>query len=498
VTTNQPSILLHSAELSFGARLADVRIQHGLIREIGSGLRAHSGELGIDANGHALLPGLHDHHIHLQALASTLNTAGCDLGTTHDDAALAAQLQLAVAAGDDDWLRVTGYHEGIAGDIDRDWLDQHVTQRPVRLQHRSGRLWIFNSRALALLGEHEPAAPLERQGGRATGRLYDGDAWLRTRLHSQRPSLLAASRRLASYGVTGITDVTHTNTRGDYDYFSQCQRRGELLQRVTMMGDATLDAMRPGATITPGATKIHLHEHELPDFAVLCTTISRSHRANRPVAVHCVTVTELAFTLAALATAGKLPGDRIEHAGMVSDEWLQPLLSSGVTVVTQPNFIAERGERYLATVPATEHGDLYRARSLVAAGVPLAAGTDAPFGDCNPWRAMQAAVERRTASGQMLGAAEALTHEAACELFLGAPAAPGASPQVVAVAQPADLCLVDRDWATARRDLAQVVADLTLCSGTIIWNSLAAGTHANTTSTHRRHSRENPRHALAL
>ena len=54
-------------------------------------------------------------------------------------------------------------------------------------------------------------------------------------------------------------------------------------------------------------------------------------------------------------------------------------------MVTQPNFVAERGDQYLADVPAGEHHELWRLASLKDAGVPVALSTDMPFGDADPW-----------------------------------------------------------------------------------------------------------------
>ena len=49
--------------------VTDVRITGGRVAERAPGLRARPGEADLDAAGGALLPGLHDHHIHLRALA---------------------------------------------------------------------------------------------------------------------------------------------------------------------------------------------------------------------------------------------------------------------------------------------------------------------------------------------------------------------------------------------------------------------------------------------
>ena len=99
---------------------------------------------------------------------------------------------------------------------------------------------------------------------------------------------------------------------------------------------------------------------------------------------------------------------------------------------------------------------LYRLAGPLSAGVPLAAGSDAPFGDANPWAAMQAAVDRRSADGQRIGADEALTPDQALVLFLSPPAAPGAPPPRLAVGAVADLCLLQSPWRQAARALSAV------------------------------------------
>jgi predicted amidohydrolase YtcJ len=52
------------------AAALDVRIAAGRVVECEPGLRPVAGEEEINAAGCALLPGLHDHHVHLRALAA--------------------------------------------------------------------------------------------------------------------------------------------------------------------------------------------------------------------------------------------------------------------------------------------------------------------------------------------------------------------------------------------------------------------------------------------
>jgi predicted amidohydrolase YtcJ len=86
--------------------------------------------------------------------------------------------------------------------------------------------------------------------------------------------------------------------------------------------------------------------------------------------------------------------------------------------------------------------------------VALAAGTDAPYGPADPWLAMQAAVDRRTRAGALLGESEAVTPERALALFTTPPHAPGGPPRSVVAGAPADLCLLALPWSRARDRLA--------------------------------------------
>jgi predicted amidohydrolase YtcJ len=454
-------MLIRDAELD-GRKRVDLRIEHQRVASMGA-LSLRPNESLIEARGCALFPGLHDHHIHLAAYAASLVSVPCgppDIRTAEEFAKqLSNHDEQSVG-----WLRGTGYHESVAGSIDRCSLDRIAPRRPVRIQHRSGRLWMFNSAGLALL-DPAPGDPLERHNGHPTGRLYDADDWLRTRLRSRFPSLADASCRLAGWGVTAVTDATASNGLKELDYISQAQYDGALLQSVLVMGDDHLTGV---VNERIGPRKFHLHDGEFPDFDATVAAIRRSHAAQRATAFHCVTRTDLTFALAALQAASAGPGDRIEHAAVAPPELVLQMQALGVTVVTQPNFIFERGERYLAEEPAENQPWLYRAKGLV--GIPLAAGTDAPFGEANPWALMDAAVTRKTREGQVIGADERLTPEEALGLFLGTSNDPGGARRRVIVGAPADLVLLDRCWADARRDLAAVRVKATWKAGAVIFN----------------------------
>lgn len=452
-------MLIRNAEIE-GQRLGDVRIEGAHISAVGTSLPAVAGEEVLDANRAALFPGLHDHHIHLAAYAASLNSLLCGPPDIENRDVLAAALAQRDRENTD-WLRGIGYHECVAGEIDRRFLDRVISHRPVRIQHRSGRLWIFNSAALAALHARD-GDPFERDQNGFTGRLYDGDAWLRDRLKSQFPDLTHASRTLAAWGVTGVTDATASNTAETLDIFQRAFKNGELLQSILVMGDDSLNGLAK-----VGPRKFHLHDEALPDLDETVGAIMRAHAAGRSCAFHCVTRGDLIFALAALESASPRNGDRIEHASVASPELIETMRRLGVAVVTQPHFVFERGDRYLTDVGEEDRPWLYPAASF--AGLPLAFGTDAPFGGANPWAVLKAAVARKTRAGRVIGRGERLTPEQALKLFLGRLEDPGGPRRRVMAGEVADLVLLDRNWHDAQADLASVRASATLRAGQLIF-----------------------------
>lgn len=445
--------------------VADVRIADARISAMGA-LDTLDGEVAIDAAGCALLPGLHDHHIHLAALAAKQASVVCGPPDVVDEASLAVALQ----QPGDSWLRGVGYHDSVAGMLDATALDRMVKSRPVRIQHRSGRMWFLNSLALGILLERAtPPLGLERDGGGFTGRLFDEDAWLRDTLASTPPCFGAVSAQLAAMGVTGLTDMSPANDTVMAEHFRAEQNAGRLLQSCVLAGTLELANAEFDDNLQLGQAKLHLHEAALPDLDQTISFIQAAHNQGRSIAVHCTTETELVFALAAIDAAGVLRGDRIEHAGIAPDTLVTEIRRMGLWVVSQPHFISERGDQYVQDVEAHDVPWLYRLRAFLNAGVPLAGGSDAPFGSPNPWSAMAAAVSRTTRSGLQLGAEEALSPDEALALFFSDPL-DLTRQRSIDVGAVADLCLLDRPWEAARERLLASDVRMTIAGGCIIHN----------------------------
>lgn len=429
----QRAVLLDGtpADIRFGARIVDVADR----------LVPRPGEDVYDAAGGTVLPGLHDHHLHIRAAAAAMTSVhvGPEVVRNLDDL---RGLLTGAPVGADGWIRAVGYHDAGAGELDRGVLDAAGPSVPVRVQHRSGVLWTVNSAGLQRLG----------LPGHPDGRLRSADISWSAALPRTEPDLAQFSSRLCGYGVTGLTDATPDLGAADAAVMAEARRRGDLRQGVHLLA--------PGKRI--------LHDDDL-DLDELTRWVGDRHAEDVPVALHCVTAAQLIVALAALRSAGRHPADRIEHAATVPDDAVAELAAAGVTVVTQPNFVAERGDQYLVDVPAAQHHELWRVATLTRAGVPVALSTDAPFGDADPWAVMRAAVHRRTPGGAVLGPRERISAQAALTMFLGTAQAP-LSPRRVCPDAPGDLCVLSEPPATVLGELDAGLVAATVLAGELVFD----------------------------
>jgi predicted amidohydrolase YtcJ len=437
-----------------GLERVDVRCADGVITEVAADLTPRRGETVI-RGATCALPGLHDHHLHLMAMAARVDSVDIDAERVRGPDDLRRAMTAAGASlPPGEWIRAVGYHERTLGRLDRWELDRIVADRPVRVQHRSGHQWVLNSVALRAVGldDGETVPDLgqdgfERDGtGRYTGRLAERDDWLAERLpRREPPDLGAVSRRLASYGVTGVTDATPTRSQGALEVMAEARRAGTLVQHVRVMGDVPLGGPGIPAELEVGPLKVMIVDGRDPDVDAIAERIDGAHRSGRPVALHCVSLMAAAVALAAWDTVGARPGDRMEHGAVLPPDVVGRLAEFGVTVVTQPGFVFDRGDEYLDEVEPDELAHLYPCASLIRAGVPVGGGTDAPFGPEDPWVAICAASHRFTQTKRVVGRDERVLPDGAQRLFLSDPADPGGPARTIKAGAAADLCLLGED-----------------------------------------------------
>lgn len=428
--------LLRDVEIGGQAGLS-LRIEGDTIAAIGPLRPAASDELIIDGSAGALIPGLHDHHVHLRSWAAALGSLWLGPPQVSDAATFASVLTSAARAAPGAWIRGVGYHESVAGALDAAALDALVSSAPVRIEHRSGAMWFLNSAALDRLGAAAASEPaIERdQRGAPTGRLARGDAWLARTVGGGAPDLAVVGQAAAALGITAFTDADPFRDRQAVDHLAAAVASGAIAQRVVAMGQPGLE-LRAHPRLTRGPLKILLDDDSAADVAGVSELIGAARAEGRAVAIHCVTRLQLIAALVALADAGSPApgGDRIEHGSVIPAELIAELVRLRLTVVTQPGLLAERGDAYRADVDPDDLDSLYRCRSLIDAGVPVLLSTDAPYSAPDPWVAIRAASDRRTPSGAVIGAAEAISRADALNRITSA--------AQLRIGAPADLCLL--------------------------------------------------------
>ena len=438
-------------------RLVDVRCTDGRVTDIAPSVPA--ADVTVDADGGALLPGLHDHHIHLFALAAARTSV--DLASVLTPGGFDETVRVAAVASGSSWLRVIGYHESVHGPLDRHRLDALAPDRCVRVQHRTGAMWVLNTHGLQQFGSLDRTGVERAVDGQPTGRLYGLDDILRDRVESVPPDLATAAHELAAHGVTGVTDLTPTEDPGIVDALAEQALAPEFPLQVTITGAPALPASA-GRGLPRGPAKVVVGDHELPSIEQLMAAYRQARASGRNVAVHCASRIALVLALAAWEAVGPRPGDRIEHGAVIPLELVPRLRELGLVVVTQPAFVATRGDQYLSDVEAADVDDLWRCGSLLDAGVGVGGSTDAPFGPADPWQAIATAIDRRTKAGTVVGAAERVDPGRALALFLSPPDDPAGAPRRVTRGASSDLCLLDRPLAAvlAAPEDARVVATL--------------------------------------
>jgi predicted amidohydrolase YtcJ len=142
-------------------------------------------------------------------------------------------------------------------------------------------------------------------------------------------------------------------------------------------------------------------------------------------------------------------------------------------VVIQPGFFYFYGEKYVTEVDPDLHSWLYRAKSLLDRGVPVAGSSDCPVSPLAPLIGIQAAITRRSRSGVAVNPCECLSLPEALSLFTSAGAWIGFEETQKGRIMPgmlADLIVLDGDLtAVPAEEIGRLKVAMTLVGGEIVW-----------------------------
>jgi predicted amidohydrolase YtcJ len=497
--TQKADLVLHGGSILGHPAADSVAVAAGAILTIGNygdlkplvGPRTHL----IRLAGRAVAPGFIDSHLHFLEAASA--AAGLGVWRCRSLTDLLAGLRVAAGkAPPGNWLRAFGCDEALIAERrgpTRAELDAAVPKNPLRLRHQTLHASWLNSRAIAALGLEAPdfkapeGAVLMRDAtGQLTGLVAGMESYISRRLPRVTPAETEArarlfSRELAAAGITAFTDATVRNGPEDVALMAGLLGGRGVGQRVAMMlGAPHLEAAGQAAAIAQPAgitiNTLKFIESPRTDYRAIARWVARARQEGLDCAFHCTEVEELELALNSLETVARGtqlteggPFFRIEHGGVITPDQLERIKALGAWVVTNPGFPYYRGAKYVTEPGLLPY--LYRARSLLEAGIEIAGATDAPVTPARPLSAIAAAAMRTSIEGYDIGLAERIPVEQGFRLFTTQAARLSRiAAGELAEGRLADLIVLPRDpFRLKPVELMNLPVDITIVGGRVIF-----------------------------
>ena len=511
------------------ATAAAIRDGRFLAVGVDAGIRAlaRPGARVVDLEGRRVLPGLTDAHFHYHDWA--LGRRRLVLAEVPSLEALLDRVRLAArAAAPGAWIIGQGWNEmpwpGRRLPSRQD-LDAAAPGHPVLLLRNDLHLAVVSSPALeaAGIGAGTPDPPMgvidRGPEGRPTGILRDLAMNLVTaRIPDPPDSEVAQAFRdgfpcLHRLGLTGVQDQRLMGGLEGAAAFRAWQRLrledavdlrvwvnlpGERLDEIialglrTGMGDERLRVghckfFADGAQGVRTAWMLEPYEGSaatglpLTPMAGIEDALRRAQAAGLAIAVHAIgdrANAELAGAFErALDGRGPAPRvpHRVEHLQLIRPETVRRFARVGVVASVQPVHLIDDLPMMEPTVgPRTRFAHTWR--TMLDAGLILAAGSDCPVSDPNPFWGIHAAVTRRQRDGAPAGGwypEQRITVAEAVRAFTLGPAIASGRQRELGAISPgrlADLVVLDRDiFAIDPMEICQTKPVMTLFAGQAVF-----------------------------
>lgn len=448
----------------------------------------------VDLQGHTVLPGFNDAHIHLWKVGQ-LKTTIVDVREAESIPDLIDRMrQFADRHPDQPWIIARGYHEHRLAEQrhpDHTDLDSVSTERPVYLIRTCAHRAVANSAALARAGisgsTPDPSGGVieRRADGIPTGTLHETALFLVQRHlppdppHRFQEMILAGITHLHRYGITSITDPgVNPAIRQAYRQLADDRRlvmrcnvmilgpednrnsRNDLPEhtdsdhlRINTVKFFCDGALSGGTAALRGTYRSHQGSGVLRlDSNTLYTRARPYHDAGWRIATHAIGDAAIDSVLGAcesLAPAKNSLSPRIEHCGLPDTRQIQRMKNRGIIAVPQTIFLQELGEGFRTHLHTNDLNRCYPVHSLLKAGLIVALSTDAPVvRDVSPLSGIKAAITRCDATGTPIAPHEAITIEEALHAYtLGGALASGDSAHRGSIepGKQADLVILDRN-----------------------------------------------------
>ena len=404
----------------------------------------------VDANGHRLLPGFNDAHVHFADGGAALTAVQLNDATSLKEF-VKRIADYAAHAPKGEWIRSGNWDETKwtpAALPTRQDIDAVSPNNPVSLDRYDGHMIIVNSKVLALAGitaktKDPPGGVIVRDSmGFPTGALKDAAIELVDHVTpvptpAQRRRIIEnALHEAASHGVTSVQDMTLDY--GDLAVYSQLLREGKLTVRfygappiekisdqaklglghafgsaslrigaVKMFADGSLGS-RTAYFFEPFTDEPNNRGLLFKDMLPLSRTRERLQLADATelqVCTHAIGDAAISTTLDLYQEIEKRDGPRdrrwrIEHAQHMAARDFERFAQLHVIASVQPYQAIDDGRWAEARIGHDRASRTYAFRTFIDHGVRLAFGTDWPIAPLDPLLTLYAATTRATLDGK--------------------------------------------------------------------------------------------------
>jgi hypothetical protein len=423
----------------------------------------------IDLKGKTVFPGFIDAHNHMIYYGTELLGINCraeSIRSIDDIVRKIAEKAASSPAGH--WLRGYGYDDAVLDEgrhPRREDLDPVSPQNPVVLYRTCGHMLVASSKALQICGitkntADPPGGEIDRDPatGEPTGLMKETAQELIK--NSMDPftveelveAVEVAGNQYLSEGITSVQEAGvgyFQSTVDEMKAYQMAHLGGRLRQRVCLyllkdampqlaslgiikgFGDDMLriggikffadgvpsahtGALREPYANAPDETGILCHEKD-----ELIDTIDKIHKNRLQSSIHAIgdrAIDEVLDAYERVLTMSPRQDHRhrIEHFTMASPDLIERAKSLGVVPVVASTEVAFYGDVFIKNLGPKRAEWCYPLRSMLDSKLPVALSTDRPFDPVgNPLFSVQAAVERKTRLGRVIGKAQCIQAEEA-------------------------------------------------------------------------------------
>jgi len=505
-----------------------VAVKFGKILAVGSNDDIKSlkneGTMVIDLEGQTVIPGLNDTHGHLFGSGVGLGHIDC---SEESGVKSIKDIQNRIA----DRVKTTPKSEWIQGvkldeskliekRIPNRWdLDEAAPDHPVFITYVGAHVYVANSKALQvrrITKDTEDPLPWGRfdrdpATGELTGIIYEGAAEL-VRPDTKKEDIIKGIKRMSKkYVSAGLTCFYDSFITGkELKAFQEVLAEGELPLRVRfdMHVDTLPELEKMGFSIPPGfgnewlkisgvkvssdgaisgrtaaLRKPYLHK---PDYygelkmtrKEVIDVVMRIHKAGMRASVHANGDQAIVNYLDAVEEAlGKYPREdhrhRDIHTSVVDPDIIKRIKRLGVIPTIFGAYAYYHGDKVLPAFGPERAEWMFAARSMLDAGLKVAAHADSEASPYPPLMGIHSLVNRRTRGGKPYGMSQRISVMEALKLYTINAAYHSFEEDIMGSIEPgklADMVVLEEDILTVPTEtIIDIPISLTIVDGKIVY-----------------------------